>query len=305
MMRDEELVISILKHAGAIVCLTLAFLLGAAPTKALEEFKVYRGVLILEGNIVPGDYLKFRNFLGTRSNFDKINGGVFLASRGGNMGEATRIGRLIRALRLSTEAPSGPPSGTPKFGESLITPNNLVNPRADYVCSSACFFIFVAGIYRNLNWAGRLGVHRPIRLEGVAKPLSTDETLVSNFMVRETAKKYLEEMDVPDKYLDLMFSVPPNEIRWITQKELDSDFRGFVPEFRDWVGAKCNPHSSHEKGASDDLRTSASQLNNARIAEKEKMFAASAKQSTEIIKCWMQVKNELPIDAWHNVFFDK
>ena len=245
----------------------LSFLLGVGPSKALEELKVFRGVLVLEGKIVPGDYDRLYKFLSSKSNFDKISDGVFLASPGGYMDEAMKIGRLIRTLRLSTDAPSGPPSGIAKFGESLIHANDLVNPKANYLCTSACFFVYVSGINRNLNWVGRLGVHRPTQLESIARTPSSDAASKSTaWFIRETVKNYLQEMDVPDKYVDLIFSVPPNEIRLITQDEFDSDLRGFVPELKDWIGAKCDP---------------------------------------KILRCWMQAKTKLPMEAWHRVFFGK
>jgi len=295
----------LLKHLLAIVlgALSLSFMLGVEPSEAFEELRVYRGVLVLEGKIVPGDYDKLRNFLGTKSNFDKITGGVFLASPGGYIDEAMKIGRLIRTLRLSTDAPSGPPSGIAKFGESLIHANDLVNAKANYLCTSACFFVYVSGIYRNLNWVGRLGVHRPTQIESVARTQSDEEASRSTWFTHETVKNYLKEMDVPDKYIDLVFTVPPNEIRLITQDEFDLDLRGFIPEMKDWVGAKCDADA--ERIISDNLKTRSPPLENAPTFEKEKMFSVSAKQSSEIAKCWMQVKAELPIEAWHKVFFGK
>ena len=88
---------------------------------------------------------------------------------------------------------------SPKFGESPITPTNLKDPGSNYGCASACFFLYVAGVYRNLNWVGRLGIHRPIQLEGNASKLDVDQTLNLNWQVRGLVKKYLEEMDVPDQ----------------------------------------------------------------------------------------------------------
>lgn len=292
-----------LKNVLSIVigALTLSLMLGAESSEALEELKVYRGVLVLEGKIVAGDYDKLRNFLGTESNFEKINSGVFLASPGGNVAEAMRIGRLIRALNLSTEAPSGLAAGIPKFGESLIRPNHLVN-RNDYLCTSACFFVYVAGIYRNLNWAGRLGVHQPTILEINGKAPSGDEAKKSAWFVRETIKNYLNDMDVPDKYVDLAFSVPPNEMRLITQNELDSDLQGFIPKLRGWVSARCDPRTNREKITPADLRTKSPSLEIAQIPEKEKIFSVPTNQTSEIVKCRMQVKTELTIDAWHKVF---
>jgi hypothetical protein len=155
-----------------------------------------------------------------------------------------KIGYLIRALQLSTDAPSGPPSGHAKFGESLIKPNHLVDPKANYQCASACFFVYVSGIYRTLNWVGRLGVHRPTSFESSFKPLSGNEAIKVDSGIRKMAATYLKEMNVPEKYVDLIYSVPPSEVRWITQEEFDSDLQGFNPALRNLVDARCDPRTS-------------------------------------------------------------
>src|SRR5258708_39498655 len=99
--------------AGTAAC-ALVVLFGVEQCSALDDIKVYRGALILEGDMVPGDFDKFRAFLGNKSNFDKISSGIFLASAGGSITQAIKIGRLIRALQLNADAPSGPPTGAPK-----------------------------------------------------------------------------------------------------------------------------------------------------------------------------------------------
>ena len=256
----------------AFAALTLAFMLGVSSAGALEDVKVFRGVLVLEGKIQAGDFEKVRNFLGNKANFEKINGGVFAASPGGDLLEATKIGRLIRALRLSTEAPSGPPTDARRFSQPVIAPNNLVNPRINYQCSSACFFIYVSGVYRNLGSIGRLGIHRPIQSGSEADKLDVDQATNLAWRVRGFVKKYLEAMNVPDKYVDLMYSVPPNEVRWISQSEFDSDIGGFVPDAKRWLGTKCNLQNK------DD--------------------AAEAR------KCWMVYKAQLSNEAWNKVFSD-
>jgi hypothetical protein len=271
--------------------LTLGLMLGVETSKALEEPKVYRGVLLLEGKIIRGDYEKVRNFLATKSNFDKISGGVFLASPGGEVAEAMKIGHLIRALQLSTSAPSGPPTGVPKVGESVITPTNLVDPRMDYQCVSACFFVFVSGIYRNVNWAGRLGIHRPSPSENDLKKLSGDEVTNLNSRLRRAIESYLREMNVLVKYLDVMFSVSPYGMRWITQDELDSDLQGFIPRLKDVVDAKCNSAASVGP------------------PNKEEIASPAANQQGELVNCRIrvqtQLRSDLPIDAWHKVFDGK
>jgi hypothetical protein len=280
------------KHVLAIIlsASTLFIVFGLEPSEAIEDLKVYRGVLVIEGVIVSGDYNKVRNFLREKSNFDKINGGVFLASPGGNVGEAIKIGLLIRSLRLTTDAPSGPPLSIPKFGESLIRANDLVKPKNDYLCVSACFMIYVAGIDRKLNWAGRLGLHRPMQLESNNKRMNDDAKKQLSLGVRQAIDNYLRAMNLRIKYIDLMFSIPPNEIRWITQNELESDFQGLIPELKDVVDAKCNSRATEQ------------------TADKENNIAVTEKQ-IEISKCRIQVQTrletELPIEAWRRVFGGK
>ena len=281
--------------------LASCLMIGVESSNAIEELKVYRGVLVLEGKISAGDYDKFRAFLAVKSNFDKIIGGVFLASPGGNVAEAMRIGRLIRELKLSTEAPSGPPAGIPKFGESLIRENNLVDPK-NYLCASACFFVYVSGVFRTLNWVGRLGVHEPIVQGNIGRPLNGDEVSKSNWFVRETVKNYLKDMSVPDKYADLVFSVPPNKMRWITQSEFDSDLQGFSPELRGWIGAKCDSRAGKEKNSFDNR---SAPLEAGLTSEKEGVFSAPTIQTGGILKCWMRVKAELSTEAWQKVFLGK
>jgi hypothetical protein len=231
---NASAVARVVVSVGIALC---AFIVWAKPSSAMENLKIVRGVLILEGKIERGDYTKVRDFLGDATNFNKMTGEVFVASQGGNVFEALEIGYLIRRLRLGTDAPSQPPPTERSSGNEIIHPNELTNPR-NYLCTSACFLIFVAGIYREFIWAGRLGLHHP-RLE--YKPIGATENVLSmaDEEMRNKVKSYLEEMNVPDKYLTLMYSTAPNETRLITQAEFNADVKGYVPELRDLLQAKC------------------------------------------------------------------
>src|SRR6476619_5943545 len=92
-----------------VLTIAVAFLASVAPSTAIENLRIVRGVLILEGKIEAGDYKIVRDFLAKTSNYEKMKGQVFLASQGGSIDEATKIGYLIRHLQLSTDAPSRPP----------------------------------------------------------------------------------------------------------------------------------------------------------------------------------------------------
>jgi len=269
-----------------IAALTLA-LFGVAPSKALEEPKIAGGVLILEGKIVAGDYNTVRKFLSVKSTFDKISGGVFLASPGGNLQEAVKIGSLIRSLGLSTTAPSGPPTGRRQYGESRIRPDDLRDAN-DYLCTSACFLLFVAGIYRDLNWSGRLGIHRPISLTIDLKKPSESQQLLFDERVHRAVDTYLRAMNVRIKYVDLMFSTPSTDVRWITQDELDEDLRGFIPELKDQAAARCAEQAPPNSSGKID---------------------AAMKGPDDIARCeakiLAQLRADLPGQSWPKVFGGK
>jgi len=264
--------------------------LGAGPCDALTSLKVFRGILVLEGKILPGDYSTVLNFLSNESNFSKISGGVFLASRGGHAVEAMKIGLLIRQLQLSTDAPSTPPSDKRVFGSAAISAADLVD-RREYLCTSACFFIYVAGIHRNLSGVGRLGIHQPIT--EAESWISEDVVNRAKVGIRNEIKRYFEKMNVPEKYLDMMYSVPPNKVRWITQDEFDSDLKGYVPPIKEMIDAKCNPKANEIKINLTEPPT---------ITSGAQEKAISARQSDEILQCARQVIAQLPMEAWRKMF---
>ena len=252
---------------------TAGILLGTGmfsePLAALETPKIVRGVLILEGKIESGDYLTVRNFLSEPSNFKKMTGEVFLASQGGNVSEALQIGYLIRHLRLSTDAPSRPPPATRSSGNEIIRPSDLTNPR-HYQCASACFLLYVAGIYREFVWAGRLGIHHP-QIEN--KPIGATERDVASASVemRNKIERYFQEMNVPNKYFEFMYSIPPTEVHWITQSEFNSDLKGYIPQVKALLDVKCNSRLVIE-------------------------------QDGHMRKCIEQTKSEMRAEAWRAIF---
>jgi len=253
--------------AGILLCSGMFWI---KPSDAMENLKVVRGVLILEGKIEEGDYVSVRKFLGEPSNWKKMNGNVFLASPGGNVFEALQIGYLIRRLQLSTDAPSSPPMTARSSGSEVIHPSDLTNPKF-YQCTSACFLLYVAGIYREFIWVGRLGIHHP-QVERKAIGATEQDISIEMDEMRNKLKRYFEEMNVPIKYLDLTYSLPTNEIRWITQNELNADLKGYIPEVQSLLDAKCN--SRLGAGHSDAI----------------------------IQKCVTQIRGELRSEAWQKVF---
>src|SRR5262245_55100792 len=164
-----------------------AFSLATRPSAAMESPKVFRGILVLEGKIEPGDYTSLHNFLRDESNFNKITGGVFLASPGGYVSEALKIGNLIRRLGLSTNAPAISPPERRDVINPPIRATDLVN-QSHYQCVSACFLVYVAGSDRQLSWAGRLGLHQP-QLHRKQADASDDDLMLLTARTRNVLKQ--------------------------------------------------------------------------------------------------------------------
>jgi hypothetical protein len=199
---------------------------------------------VLEGKIEPGDFDKFIDFVFKRENAVEI----YLASPGGNLGEALKIGMAIRQLNLSTIVPSK--ALTNQSLDFAATRHNLKGGKANYLCGSACFFIFVAGIHRQADDVGPaiLGIHKPFLLGDGLKTLSNDQSNAAEKRTRVTVETYLRAMDVPAKYVAEMYSVPKGVTKWIRNDQFESDFAGFIPELRDLVNSQCDFESKTLKG---------------------------------------------------------
>ena len=238
------------RWAGILMSTMLACIVGsvAAVTSEIRSAPIVRGV-ILEGEIEGGDFEKLRSEIILRGGIYSI----YLASPGGNLAEAMKIGRLVRALKLETVVPAGYPVNS---REKRIAELNLKEPK-NYMCASACFFVFVAGVSRRADGDGSdpiLGIHRPYLSANDLKALNVDQALTMATRTRTIVERYLREMDIPAKYADQMFSISKDELKWITGDEFDDNFNGFIPGLKDWIDARCDKRTDLEKQTQEKLR---------------------------------------------------
>jgi hypothetical protein len=120
---------------------------------------------------------------------------VILNSRGGTVDESLAIGRKIRAARLRTIVQ--------RSGE----------------CYSSCVLIFAAGVDRRAS--GKLAIHRPY-LQDIEKGKSVEEIRNARANQIDRIRAYLESMEIPMSLLDAIISIPPNEIRILTDSDLQA-----------------------------------------------------------------------------------
>ena len=107
--------------ASITACALGAVTMNAAEIRTDPFYGKAEGA-VLEGIIEAGDFDKLRSFI--------LDGGganeIYLASPGGDLAEAIKIGRLVRALKLATVVPA-----SSDFREKLGARHGLKNPKAN------------------------------------------------------------------------------------------------------------------------------------------------------------------------------
>jgi hypothetical protein len=107
-----------------VVCILISATASAADIH--QDSSVAAGMgAVLEGKIEAGDFDKFKKFVLEN---DKVVE-IYLASPGGNLNEALKIGILIRTLQLSTIVPSR--TLTNHARELAVAQHDLRQPKAN------------------------------------------------------------------------------------------------------------------------------------------------------------------------------
>jgi hypothetical protein len=185
------------------------------------------GVLSIRGEIKRGDAERLAVYLTEKRTI------VALAvdSPGGDMEEAFRISSLIEGAKLGVFVGAGEKSTT------MTT------------CSSACFFIFLAGQPRDAHGAnddgtlplvekweayGFIGIHRPY----LKSPIVDSSSMQRQAEMMRRIRTYLSSEGVPQNLIDEMMSRPSNESYWLTKRDLDL-IGEFDPPLEEALIAKC------------------------------------------------------------------
>jgi hypothetical protein len=182
----------------------------------------------LVGKIEKGDAEKFERLVEDLRQKKRTVNMLMLASIGGDANEAMRIGKIVRESFIPTHAPFALNDGV----TCDEYPSGLKVDNCD--CASACFLIWVAGVYRMGNV---LGIHQPDFLEGCLDGLSASESDKEYVLMYERVISYLKNMEVPEHIIDIMFNTGSDEITyldWNIAKSMQS-----VSFFDEWIGGSC------------------------------------------------------------------
>jgi hypothetical protein len=176
-----------------------------------------KGGLRIEGALVDGDYAKFVGRISARENTDDPIRTVSLASPGGNVATALAMGRLIRSKWLMTRVFGL--RNKHNYWVCDIVDTYLSTPSCS--CDSACFLVWAAGTVR-VGSEELVGLHRPYFGAATGGELAEPEIGKAYDAVTEELRSYLRQMQIPDRYFDLMMSKNSRQMHRLTERELTS-----------------------------------------------------------------------------------
>ena len=242
--------------------------------------------MLIKGAITSDDPTKFAQLV--QKNHPFLDS-VMLWSSGGSVEGAMKIGRLIRKGLIRTQAPfevddknkgrglgfaSRPVPGCP-----LQRPTSL--PK-DCHCASACFLIWSGGVIRTGN---SLGLHRPTPASAGFGNLPPDRASVLYGQILLDIQKYLTEMEVPRRFVEIMMDTTSSEIRWLKLQEAEVEE---VPSIAEWVGVTCGKWTKSEFDTMNKIGFEMDQLKRT-VSERDRMLREMLeKRYTEWERCRLQ-----------------
>lgn len=267
---------------------------SAAEMEIVKAQSMKGDVYRIEGEILPGDYDKlWRLFMSVGPELTRVT----LDSKGGDANEAMKIGRLLRRLRMHTFAPMHFTGREPLCGSKLSDDRNCV-------CASACFLVFAGGSWRAGNV---LVLHRPhLSATTAAKVTSTEH---EELQVRgaKSIRQYLDEMEIPSYYADLMMSRNSETAYVLSAEELNGPehlLLGWTPSIEEITISRCrgvaNP-TEREYYAAGDIARKGSSATSRELAFKEQILDRSNAHA----QCQTDAETKMRAEAFSKEFGDK
>jgi hypothetical protein len=199
-----------------------------------------------------------------------------LASQGGSVVEAMKIGLMVRKFYIKSAAPT--------YHKGIIKcpwkyeqgPDIWLNPpNTNCTCTSSCFLIWAAGVERT---GDVLGVHRPyfnkIYFEGLLlKEAEAQYKKMSNDVI-----EYLHKMNIPNDVIEKMFQYSSKNIYFLEYNTVKTMKK--VPFFEEWIIANCGDRTEYfekfwklfNKKLNDIKLTEAEQFYFDYLSEKEEKY---------------------------------
>lgn len=194
--------------------------IGSHPSMTMADKLNQR--IIIRGEIVRGDYEKLINVVKKDGNIPE---NIFLNSKGGDVIEAMKIGRFAR--------------------RALLVAGGIRNYQSGCYCYSACMFIYLACVARRPDFDVSYGIHRPHFDKSYFSGLSAREAELKYKDMEKSVRKYLEEMNVPQLFIDRIFSISSDRLEVLDVEQLLA-ISGSSPAYQEWLLAKCGRLTADE-----------------------------------------------------------
>ena len=225
------------RRAAAVLALNMVLATAATaadihPARSIDGSPL-AGVTI-EGMIAPGDFAKLVPLLLDAEGKSV----VWLASPGGNLSEALRMGALIRQLALEVRVP-----------DDRSRPLVRLRDPDNNTCASACFFLYVAGVRRQ---GSVLGIHKPSLPADEYFSLGLDGSVTVHRRIQEATADYLDQMGVPARYASMMMAGSSTDMIWLAPEDVANDLTGIAAGYEAWFQGACRTQVVRPGVADDD-----------------------------------------------------
>jgi hypothetical protein len=173
------------------------------------------GPLVISGDIDPGDYARLLGKIHADDARFLSQNKVIVASNGGDVREAIKIGLLLQSLY--SQVTVGPQTGP---------------------CIGACFLIFAAADQRASDGEHLIGLHRPALVDALSASLSAADAAALEARAMTEVRAFLTANDVPSGLQEEMFRRSAHEPYWLSAA--DEKAMGFrSPSFLRYLKANC------------------------------------------------------------------
>jgi hypothetical protein len=227
---------------------------------------------LIYGPIEQGDYEKVRAFY--RQNHPFLSA-FTLASPGGSVLEAFKIGQLFRKYLITVFAPVRVTSADGR--ERFILAGEPECDSGRCICASACALIWFGAVD---HW-GTVGLHRLHTDDPSFKALDPPAAAEAYRRVLDSIRRYLDEMEVPKPMIEAMVATGSADIKWVT---VASDLSR-PPSLAEWEDATCGTFSDQERAVLSQLHEKGS---NATKREQSLRDKLQNKQSQRI-RCQVEL----------------
>lgn len=167
-----------------------------------------------QGEIGPSDAARFEAFMRSRyAEYEGLRGGwLFVNSPGGSLLEGLALGRLVRQFGMNVRVAATTQFEDESAGRDLQTYEGGI-------CASACVFILMGGLEREVHDDSRVGIHQ-FNTSGDRSVREQDALSSAQSVVAELSS-YAASMGVSPSIISMASAIPASDMLWLTRRQME------------------------------------------------------------------------------------